>query len=51
VFTLRFDMRAPAIFNTLLDLLPGLRLDPDAPPPYVAGLYFRSPQHLEVVWD
>jgi cytochrome P450 len=39
------------IFNTLLDLLPGLRLDPDAPPPYVAGLYFRSPQHLEVVWD
>lgn len=44
-------LESMTIFNTLLDLLPGLRLDPDAPPPYVAGLYFRSPQHLEVVWD
>ncbi|MCV7279659.1 cytochrome P450 [Mycolicibacterium flavescens] len=39
------------IFNTLFDRLPGLRLDPDAPAPYVAGTYFRSPQHLPVVWD
>ena len=38
------------IFNTLFDRLPGLRLDPDAPPPCVAGLFFRSPQHLHVVW-
>jgi cytochrome P450 len=39
------------IFNTLLDRLPGLRLDPDAPAPFVSGTYFRSPQHLQVVWD
>jgi cytochrome P450 len=38
------------IFNTLFDRLPGLRLDPDAPMPYAAGTYFRSPQHLKVVW-
>jgi hypothetical protein len=31
--------------------LPGLRLDPDAPTPYISGTYFRSPQHLKVVWD
>jgi hypothetical protein len=28
-----------------------VRLDPDAPPPYVAGTFFRSPQHLKVIWD
>ena len=39
------------IFNTLFDRLPGLRLDPEAPGPYVSGTYFRSPQHLKVVWD
>jgi cytochrome P450 len=39
------------IFNTLFDRLPGLRLDADAPTPYVSGTYFRSPQHLKVVWD
>lgn len=39
------------IFNTLLDRLPGLRLDPDAAAPFVSGTYFRSPQHLQVVWD
>jgi cytochrome P450 len=39
------------IFNTLFDRLPGLRLDPNAPRPFVAGMYFRSPQHLMVVWD
>lgn len=38
------------IFNTLLDRLPELRLDPGAPEPYIAGMYFRSPQHLPVVW-
>ncbi|GAC1399695.1 MAG: hypothetical protein NVSMB60_12210 [Mycobacterium sp.] len=21
------------------------------PPPYVAGTFFRSPQHLKVIWD
>jgi hypothetical protein len=34
-----------------MDRLPGLRVDPDAPAPYVSGMYFRSPQHLHVVWD
>ena len=38
-------------FNTLFDRLPGLRLDPEAPPPYVSGTFFRSPQHLKVIWD
>lgn len=39
------------IFNALLDELPGLRLDPDAPPPYITGTMFRSPPRLDVVWD
>jgi cytochrome P450 len=44
-------LESTLFFNTLFDRLPGLRLDPDAPPPYVAGTFFRSPQHLKVVWD
>lgn len=44
-------LESTVIFNTLLDRLPGLRLDPDAPAPFVAGMYFRSPPHLRVVWD
>jgi cytochrome P450 len=44
-------LESTIIFNTLMDRLPGLRLDPDAPAAYVAGMYFRSPQHLRVVWD
>jgi cytochrome P450 len=39
------------IFNTLFDELPNLRLDPDAPPPYITGTMFRSPPRLDVVWD
>jgi cytochrome P450 len=39
------------IFNTLFDQLPNLRLDPDAPPPYITGSMFRSPPRLDVVWD
>lgn len=39
------------IFTALFDELPGLRLDPDAPPPYVAGSMFRSPPRLDVIWD
>ena len=38
-------------FNALFDELPGFRLDPDAPPPYVTGTMFRSPPRLDVVWD
>lgn len=44
-------LESTMIFNTLFDRLPGLRLDPDAPAPYVSGTYFRSPQHLKVIWD
>jgi cytochrome P450 len=44
-------LESTLIFNTLFDRLPGLRLDLDAPPPHVAGMYFRSPQHLKAVWD
>lgn len=44
-------LESTMIFNTLFDRLPGLRLDPDAPAPFVSGTYFRSPQHLKVVWD
>jgi cytochrome P450 len=44
-------LESTLFFNTLFERLPGLRLDPDVPPPYVAGMHFRSPQHLKVVWD
>jgi cytochrome P450 len=44
-------LESTVIFNTLFDLLPGLRLDPDAPEPYVTGMYFRSPPRLDVIWD
>ncbi|MGE2725378.1 cytochrome P450 [Mycolicibacterium pulveris] len=39
------------IFNALFDELPGLRLDPDAPAPFITGMMFRSPPRLDVVWD
>ncbi|OBK33732.1 cytochrome [Mycobacterium sp. 1165196.3] len=44
-------LESTKIFNALLDELPGLRLDPDAPSPYVTGTMFRSPPRLDVVWD
>jgi cytochrome P450 len=44
-------LESTIIFNALFDRLRGLRLDPDAPAPYIAGLYFRSPPRLDVVWD
>lgn len=39
-----------AIGNFLLDL-PGLRLDPDHPPPVISGLQFRSPGAVHMVWN
>ena len=36
--------------NALLDRLPNLRLDPDADPPRIVGLYERGPDQLPVVW-
>src|SRR3954470_7574941 len=44
-------LESTLFFNTLFDRLPGLRLDADAPSPYIAGMHFRSPPHLKVVWD
>jgi cytochrome P450 len=36
--------------GALLDRLPGLRLDQDAEPPSVIGLYERGASHVPVVW-
>ncbi len=44
-------LESTKIFNALFDELPGLRLDPAAPAPYVTGMMFRSPPRLDVVWD
>jgi cytochrome P450 len=35
----------------VLERLPGLRLDPDDPPPPITGFAFRSPPRLPVVFD
>ena len=37
--------------HTLLDRLPNLRLDPEAPPPKVKGIYFRTPSDVHVRFD
>lgn len=37
--------------ETILDRLPNLRLDPDAPPPVIQGLAFRGPDALHVRFD
>ncbi|HEY8218119.1 MAG TPA: cytochrome P450 [Acidimicrobiia bacterium] len=37
--------------DAILDRLPGLRLDPDAPPPVVEGFAFRSPTSIPVRFD
>ncbi|MFI5315142.1 MAG: cytochrome P450 [Myxococcota bacterium] len=39
------------LLESLLDRLPRLRLDPDAKPPAVSGVGFRSPPELRVVFD
>jgi cytochrome P450 len=40
-----------AMMGTVFDSLPGLRLDPDVPPPELRGVTMRSPSALHVVWD
>ena len=45
----RMEMRTAT--NAILDRLPGLRLDPDAPKPWVTGLMFRMPTALPVRFD
>jgi cytochrome P450 len=37
--------------NAVLDRLPNLRLDPDAPAPVIQGLAFRGPDALPVLFD
>jgi cytochrome P450 len=44
-------METTVALNALFDRLPNLRLDPNAPEPYINGLIFRSPLSLPVVWD
>jgi cytochrome P450 len=44
-------METRVAVGALLDRLPGLRFDPDAPPPYITGRIFRAPPRLDVVWD
>jgi cytochrome P450 len=39
-----------AAIATLVDRLPGLRLDPDAERPQIIGLYERAPTAVPVVW-
>jgi cytochrome P450 len=36
--------------TALVERLPGLRLDPDAPPPHMIGVYERGPDAVPVVW-
>jgi cytochrome P450 len=44
-------METKVAINRIFDRLPNLRLDPDAEPPYITGMTFRSPPHLHVVFD
>ena len=44
-------LETSVMFNTLFDQLPNMRLDPDAPAPFIAGTIFRSPLRLDVAWD
>jgi cytochrome P450 len=37
--------------NAILDRLPGVRLDPDMPPPVVQGTMMRVPKHIHVRFD
>ncbi|EFC86721.1 cytochrome P450 [Parafrankia sp. EUN1f] len=45
----RLEMRVA--LETLLDRLPGLRLDPDGDDPHIHGQVFRSPTSLPVLFD
>lgn len=43
-------METAVLLDRVFDRLPGLRLDPDADPPYITGMTFRSPPALHVAW-
>ncbi len=40
-----------AMLNALLDHMPNMRLDPDAPPPAIVGAQLRGPRAIHVIWD
>ena len=42
-------MELQVALNRLLDAFPRMRLDPEAEPPYITGLYFRMPTALPVL--
>jgi cytochrome P450 len=44
-------METAVLLDAVLDRLPGLRLDPDADPPAITGMTFRSPAAIPVVFD
>jgi cytochrome P450 len=43
-------METTVVLNAVLDRLPAVRLDPDAPAPTITGLTFRAPAALPVVF-
>jgi cytochrome P450 len=43
-------METRVALGALLDRMPGLRFDPDAPPPSITGRIFRAPPRLDVAW-
>jgi len=44
-------MEVRIALNAILDRLPKLRLDPEAPPPQILGLAFRAPKRVDVRID
>jgi cytochrome P450 len=42
-------METRVMLETLFDRLPGLRLDPESPPPIITGRTFRSPAEVNVL--
>ena len=42
-------MELQVVLGCLLDAFPNMRLDRDAPAPYVTGFYFRMPTAVPVV--
>jgi cytochrome P450 len=43
-------MEVATAINILLDRLPDLHLDPEAPEPFIGGTVLRAPPRLNVVW-
>jgi len=37
--------------NSILDLFPNIRLDPEMPPPVIEGAQLRGASHVHVIWD